>query len=77
MIILPERNMCRKKKYKKYGSLFCKVPKSVYICISKQEKVALPLKTWQLRQRICAYVSVATCEERRAEVRFFEKYLES
>ena len=37
--------MCRKKKYKKYGSLFCKVPKSVYICISKQEEENLSLKT--------------------------------
>lgn len=39
--------MCRKKKYKKYGSLFCKVPKIVYICISKQEEESLSLKTWQ------------------------------
>ena len=36
---MAERNIGIKKKCEKYGSLFCKVVESVYICISKRENV--------------------------------------
>ena len=39
---MEKRNIGIKKKYKKNGIMFCKVAKSIYICISKQGKVHLP-----------------------------------
>ena len=33
---MEKRNIGIKKKYKKNGIMFCKVAKSIYICISKQ-----------------------------------------
>ena len=36
---MAEINIGIKKKYKKYGIMFCIVAKSVYICISKRENV--------------------------------------